>query len=266
MARNAAAAFTIGNTSMSTAASAKVQLETAGQVASLRMSSVDALVERLGAEVSAARERVRSLQTKAAQAFAGQEERFMRFVTMADRVHAILLPRLEALTKVDVFKDIKQIVSLEGQGLDVRGVHGRTTTLAVPFSDACPAKVQLSFRLGHDGPVENAIMDYRLEILPIFFKFESHDQLMIPISHPNEDAIAKWIEDKLVGFTQAFFELHFHNEYQRTHLETDVVMNMRFPKANAAGEKEYEGRTYYFYTDESLLAFERDPSEYVATA
>ena len=34
----------------------------------------------------------------------------------------------------------------------------------------------------------------------------------------------------------------------------------------AAGKKEHEGRTYYFYTDESLLAFEKDPSEYVATA
>jgi len=43
-------------------------------------------------------------------------------------------------------------------------------------------------------------------------------------------------------------------------------MNIRFPKAYAAGKKEYEGRTYYFYTDESLLAFEKDPSEYVATA
>ena len=124
----------------------------------------------------------------------------------------------------------------------------------------------MSFRLGHDGPVENAIMDYRLEILPIFFKFDSHDQLVIPINHPNEGAIAEWIEDKLVGFTQAFFELYFHNQYQQKHLETDVVMNIRFPKAHAAGKKEYDRRTYYFYTDESLLAFERDPSAYVATA
>jgi YHS domain-containing protein len=249
---------------MSTAASARVPPEIAGTAPTV--SSVDALVERLAAEVSAARERVRSLQTKAAEAFVGQEERFMRFVTVADRIHAILLPRLEAFTKVDVFKDIKQIVSLEGQGLDVRGFHGRTTTLSIPFSDACPAKVQLSFRLGHDGPVENAIMDYRLQILPIFFKFDSHDQLVIPINQPNEESIAEWIEDKLVGFTQAFFQLHFHNQYQQKHLETDVVMNIRFPKVYAAGKKECEGRTYYFYTDESLLAFEKDPSEYVATA
>jgi hypothetical protein len=55
--------------------------------------------------------------------------------------------------------------------------------------------------------------------------------------HPNEDTIAEWIENKLVGFTQNFFELYFHNQYQQKHLETDVVMNIRFPKAYAAGEK-----------------------------
>lgn len=226
---------------MSTAAPARIPSKTVNQITAPTVSSVDALVERLDAEVAAARERVRSLQTKAAEAFAGQQERFMRFVTVADRIHSILLPRLEAFTKVEVFKDIKQIVSLEGHGPDVRRFHGRTTTLSIPFSDACPANVQLSFRLGHDGPVENAIMDYRLEILPIFFKFDSHDQLIVPINHPNEDAIAGWIEDKLVGFTQTFFELRFHDQYQQKHLETDPVMNIRSPRRMPQGKRNTRG-------------------------
>ena len=111
---------------MSSATPTRLPPETADRTTARTDSSVDALVERLGAEVSAARERVRSLQTKAAEAFAGQEKRFMRFVTVADRIHAILLPRLEALTKVDVFKDIKQSVSLELPGPKGRRFHGRT--------------------------------------------------------------------------------------------------------------------------------------------
>jgi len=249
---------------MSIGTHSKVLPETADRKTAPAASSADSFVERLSTEVSTASERVRLLQTNAAQAFAGQEERFMRFVAVADRIHSILLPRLDALTNVDVFKDIKQIVGQEGEGIDVRGFHGRTTTLSIPFSADCPAKVQLSFRLGHDGPVENAIMDYRLEILPIFFKFDSHDQLMIPINDPNSSAIAGWIEDKLVGFTQSFLELSFHKQYQEKHLATDPVMNIRFPKAHAAGEHEYQGRTYCFYTNESLQAFENNPSAYVA--
>jgi YHS domain-containing protein len=41
------------------------------------------------------------------------------------------------------------------------------------------------------------------------------------------------------------------------------VMNIRFPRAFAAGKKEYQGHTYHFYTKESLQAFEKTPSEYV---
>jgi YHS domain-containing protein len=230
------------------------------------MSSVDQLVERLAAEVAAATDRIHLLQTEAARVFLGQEQRFLRFVALAERVHAILQPRIEAFTKVNVFKDIEPNVSLELRGPEERGFHGRTTTLSVPSSDACSGKVELSFHLGHDGPIENAIMDYRLEILPIFIKFESHDQLVIPIDNPSEDAIAAWIDDKLVGFTRTYFEMYFTEQYQKQSFEMDPVMNIRFPRAFAAGQKEYQGRTYHLYTKESLDAFKKAPSEYVELA
>ena len=157
-------------------------------------------------------------------------------------------------------------MTLEVRGPEGRGFHGRTITLSVPPSDACSGKVELSFRLGHDGPIENALMDYRLEILPIFIKFDSHDQLVIPIDNPSEDAIAAWIDDKLVGFTRTYFEMYFTEQYQKQSFEMDPVMNIRFPRAFAAGKKEYQGRTFHFYTKESLQAFEKAPSEYVELA
>ncbi|MBN2293589.1 MAG: hypothetical protein JXM70_14260 [Pirellulales bacterium] len=227
------------------------------------MLSVDQLIQRLSAEVAAATERIHVLQNEAAKVFLGQEQRFVRFIAVAERINAILLPRIEAFTKVNVFKDIIQDVRLELRGPEARGFHGRTTTLTVPSSDACPGKVELSFRLGHDGPIENAIMDYHLEILPIFIKFDSHDELVIPIDNPDEGAIAAWIDDKLVGFTQTYFEMYFTEQYQKQSFEMDPVMNIRFPRAFAAGQKEYQGHTYHFYTKESLQAFEKFPSQYV---
>ena len=226
------------------------------------MSSVEQLVQRLSAEVTAVTERVHVLQNEAAKGFLGQEQRFVRFIALADRIDAILQPRIEAFTKLNVFKDIKQNVSLEQRGPESQCFHGRTITLSVPSSDACVGKVELSFHLGHDGPIENAIIDYKLEILPIFIKFDSHDQLVIPIDNPCEDSIAEWVNDKLVGFTQTYFEMYFTEQYQRQSFELDPVMNIRFPRAFAAGEKEYKGRTYHFYTKESLDAFEKAPAEY----
>jgi YHS domain-containing protein len=230
------------------------------------MSSLDQLVARLAAEVALATERVHSLQTEAAKVFLGQEQRFVRFLALADRIHAILQPRLAAFTKVNVFKDIQQSVSLETRGLEGRGFDGRTTTLSVPSSDACSAKVELSFRLGHDGLIVNALLDYRLEILPIFLKFDSHDQLVVPVDNPNEEMIGSWVDDKLVGFTRTFFEMYFTEQYQKKSFEMDPVMNIRFPRAFAAGKTEYQGRTYHFYTKESFAAFESSPGAYVKTA
>ncbi|RQV97243.1 hypothetical protein EH220_04855 [bacterium] len=226
-------------------------------------SSVDQLIERLSTEVVAATERIHMLQTEAAKVFLGQEQRLMQFVTLAERIHTILQPRIKAFTKVNVFKDIQQDVSLELRGPEARGFHGRTITLSVPSSDACPGKIELSFRLGHDGPIENAIMDFRLEIIPIFIEYDSHDQLVIPIDNPSEGAIATWIDDKLVGFTRTYFEMYFTEQYQKQSFEMDPVMNIRFPRAFAAGAKEYQGQTYHFYTKESFQAFEKAPSEYV---
>ena len=217
-------------------------------------------------EFAAATERVHALQKEAAKVFLVQEQRFMRFVALTERIHMILQPRIEAFTNVNVFKDIKQNVSLELRGPESQGFHGRTTTLSVPSSDACSGKVELSFRLRHDGPIENAIMVYRLEIVPIFIKFDSHDQLVIPIDDPSEDAIAAWIDEKLVGFTRTYFEMYFTEQYQKQSFEMDPVMNIRSPSAFAAGKKEYQGRVYHFFTPEALQAFEKAPSEYVAVA
>ena len=182
---------------------------------------------------------------------------------VAKRIDAILLPRLEALTNLEVFKNIQQSVTQERQVLEARGRQASTTTLSVPFSDECPARVQLSFRIDHDTSVENVLLDYKLEILPIYFKFNSHEQLMIPIEPLDENAIGAWIEDRLVDFTRTFFELYFHDEYQKHHLETDPVMDIRFPRTFAVGKQEYEGQTYHFYSNESMQRFVKEPAAYI---
>lgn len=229
------------------------------------MPSVERLVQRLSDEINSAKERLHSLQTKATLVFHDQELRFMRFVALAERIRAIFQPRIEALAKIYVFKDIKKSVSLEQQGPEGLGLHEETTTLAVPYSEDCPAKVVLSFRVSHDRAIEHAVIEYALEILPIYIKFDGHVQLLVPLDNPNDEAIAAWFDDRLVEFTRTYLELSFTDQYQKKNLETDPVMNVQFPRVFAAGKQEDHGRTYYFYTKESLQAFEKAPADYVGT-
>lgn len=228
------------------------------------MPSIDQLVRRVSAEVQAAAARVHDLQTAAAKIFVVREQRLMDFRVVADRIDAILKPRLDAFLRVHVFNDIQQTVSTK-RGPRGLGFHGRTTTLFVPYSDRCPARVELSFHVRHDEAIENAVIEYRLEILPIFVEFHNHDQLVIPIDPLPDQEIAAWIDDKLVEFTRTYFQVYFHSEYQRKNVEMDPVMNIAFPRVFAAGKREYEGRTYHFYTKESFDEFDKQPSRYVAT-
>jgi YHS domain-containing protein len=230
------------------------------------MPAVNQLVQRLSDEVNVARERLHSLQAEATQVFHGQEERFKRFVALADRIRAIFQPRIAALTEVNVFKDIKKSVRLDRQGPEGLGLHEETTTLVVPYSEESPAKVVLTFRVSHDRAIENAVIEYGLEILPIYIKFDSHAQLLVALDNPSDEAIAAWFDDRLVEFTRTYLAMSFTDQYQTKSLETDPVMNIRFPRAFAAGKKEDHGRTYYFYTKESLQDFEKAPSDYIGAA
>lgn len=227
------------------------------------MPSIDQLVARLSEEMDAAKDRLHSLQAEATQVFHDREQRFKCFVALADRIRAIFQPRIEALTKVSIFKDIQKSVSVERQGPEGRGLQAETIALAVPYSEECPAKVLLTFRVGHDATIENAVIDYGLEILPIYIKFECRAQLLVPLDAPSDEAIAEWLDNRLVDFTRTYLELYFSEQYQKRSLETDPVMNLQFPRAFAAGKKEYQGRTYHFYTQDSLQDFEKAPADYV---
>lgn len=45
----------------------------------------------------------------------------------------------------------------------------------------------------------------------------------------------------------------------------DPVCNMEIDPAQAAGQATYQGRTYYFCSEECLQKFQQDPDRYVGT-
>lgn len=235
----------------------------ADSVSQLGSSTVEALEQRLSAEVDAAIERVHLVQAEAAKAFVSEEQRFTRFNTVADRIHEILLPRLAAFSTLPVFKHITQTVALEPRVPEGRGFQGRTTTLTVPYSDECPARMELTFRVGHDRAMKHVVLDYQLKIHPVLMTFDDQDNLVIQLKSPNEEAISAWINDRLVDFTRIYFEVYFDDEYQKKSLELDPVMNIRFPRALSVGTREFRSHTYYFYTEDSIQLFDSNAAEYL---
>ena len=221
------------------------------------------LIQRLSTEVAAANERVRTLREEAAKVFKERERRLLKFTGAVDYIYSLLLPRLHAFMNLEPFRDATISERIDLAGPLMRCSHSRTTMLTLLASDLRPVPMKIVFTVGPDSPVQEAILDYRLQFLPIFIPYDKHDQLAISIKEPAEAALVEWIDDKLVGFTRTYFGVLFHHEYQERCLQTDPVMRIAFPMAFAESKAEYLGQTYYFYTAESKQVFEQDPTPYV---
>jgi YHS domain-containing protein len=226
------------------------------------MPPVSQLVERLSGELSTAKERVKTLQTAASENFSHLQERFTKFEAAGKRLAESLKPRIAAFTEMFGKSGVQQETGRLLGGPSGKETGGGFVTFKFPHSKECPATITLRFDVRHDSTIENLIIEYNLEILPIFISFDKHDELIVPLSAFDDEKIVGWFDGKLVTFARTFLDVHFTSEYQRDNMTQDPVMGVTFPKAFAAGKKEVGGRTIFFYTDESLREFEAHPDKY----
>jgi YHS domain-containing protein len=108
-----------------------------------------------------------------------------------------------------------------------------------------------------DEQVRQLILSYDLEILPVLMQFERHEQLSQPIDSVDEQAVARWIDDRLVQFTKTYLSLHENQYYLKDHLVEDPVAGVRFPKHVAGATLDSKGKTYYFISEETRQQFEK---------
>lgn len=128
-----------------------------------------------------------------------------------------------------------------------------------------PAWTQLDLFVIPDARMDKLLVRYDLSILPIFFQFEGHDSLAVPIEEVSEPSVARWVDQKLVGFVETYLRLEQADEYQRENFVTDPVCGMRFNRNSAVSQVQLSGATYYFCIDECRRRFEESPEKYVST-
>ena len=203
---------------------------------------------RLDAVIAEAQGRVKAFQAEAEQSHRGVQERFQKFLPIAERITAMAREKLERLQEHIKF-DVKPAHS------QTERFYGRSVTLEVQSEMA--GVVRVSFRLGHDRDVTRIMLDYELEIIPVFFRFTPHEHLDVPLEAYDEAAVSKWLDDRVVDFANAYLELHLTKQYQDRVLVSDTVAGITFPKFFAASSLDHGGTTYYFVSDETRREFER---------
>jgi YHS domain-containing protein len=204
------------------------------------------LATRLDAVIEEARGRVKSFQAEAETSRREIRERFEKFLPIADRIVALAREKLEPLRERLQFDVIPSQYQTER-------LYSRSVTLDVKSELA--GVIKLRFGLSHDSDVRHIMLDYNLEIIPVFFRFNPHDRLDMPLEAYDEAAVGRWFDDRLVEFANTYLEMHLMRQYQGRVMVSDPVAGISFPKYFAAATLDHDGTTDYFISDETRREF-----------
>jgi YHS domain-containing protein len=220
------------------------------------MSDIDQLGSRLQSAFAQAKQRVSGMQQEAGKAYEDLQQRYREFVEFGQWLGAnVVAPRVEKLK--EFFPGLQERPH--------RTRHSGNRVLQLPRGPESLASVSLKLSLSHDPEIIHGLLDYDLEILPMFVKYDKHARYEFPVAQADRAAIAQWFDDRLVSFVETVLSLQFSDEYQRGNMVTDPVAEVRFPQAFAKGSAEHGGTTYYFLSEQSLEDFRKNPGNYLGS-
>lgn len=90
-------------------------------------------------------------------------------------------------------------------------------------------------------------------------EYERHAEIAFPLEQVDSEAIARWLDDRMVGFVKTYLSLHQNEYYLKDQMVDDPVARVRFPKLAAGATRQREGKTYYFVSEETAAEFDKQP-------
>jgi YHS domain-containing protein len=219
-------------------------------------ANLENLTRRIEELVSAANQRMADQMRQTAEEASAQQIRLRSFNEFASGIlHDEIVVRLNQLEKYFSNARVELIEAVGTYGAICRFKH------TVRF----PASVELTLTCSHDDHVEQFLCGYNLEILPLFIKFDKHDQIASPLDQFDRSSVVSWLDDRIVRFLETYLQLEFIDQYQRQNQATDPVTQSRMNVAFAAANSTYKGHTYYFLSEQNRDLFEAAPEQYIAS-
>jgi hypothetical protein len=207
------------------------------------MADINTLAGRIDAEFSAVAQKVKKAQTGQLEQQRQRQQRLGQLTEVFGELSEIWRPRLDLL--VAKFGDRVQVKPR---------VVPSTREVTLEFLSRV-ARVRLKLAAFTDRDVTKVILSYDLEIVPVVVRYEPHAELEFPLGAVDKDAVAKWVDDRLVNFVHTYFSLGENDIYLKDEMVEDPIARISFPKVAAAGALEWQGQTVYFIDDQTRREF-----------
>lgn len=207
------------------------------------MPEISQLLNRIDAAFKATDDKVKTFQSQQTEYHQERQKRLEQFDTLLGSLKEVWVPRLEALAQ------------RFGQRVQVTPTVTPSRRSALFEFNSELARIELRFTAFTDSDARKAIFYYDLEILPILMKFDSHAEIEFPLDGVDKEALAKWIDDRIVSFVNTYLSLHENSYYLKGHMVQDPVAHVQFPKYAAAATAEVDGKTCYFISEATRREF-----------
>lgn len=207
------------------------------------MPNIDQLLSRIDAAFSASADKIRDYQAREVKLHQERQQRLEKLDQLLEQLRDVWRPRLEAFARR--FGEKVHVTPSVTPGR-------REATFRV---DSELARIDLRFSVFTDTDVRNVICHYDLEILPILMKFDSHSEIEFPLDAVDVEALSRWIDDRIVSFVNTYLSLHENTFYLKGHLVEDPIAKVQFPKYAAGAVAEFDGKKYYFVSEETCREF-----------
>jgi YHS domain-containing protein len=207
--------------------------------------SANSLAERIDAEFNAAFQRVEQLKTRKVEEFQSRQQRLEKLDDLLEELRDIWRPRLEALAK-----KFGERVKVQPQ------IEPGRRSARFKFTSELAA-IDLRFSVAPDSDIHNVIFTYDLQVLPILMKFDSHDELSLPLDSVDKATLGKWLDDRIVSFVQTYLSLHENQYYLKGHMVEDPIAKVQFPRFAAGATLKADGQTIYFIDESTLREFQQ---------
>lgn len=159
------------------------------------------------------------------------------------QIESVVLPRMEELVR-----------HFDNAKVQVVNINANSTCIAeFAHTPSYPAIVKLGISL-LSGDNASLSARYDLSILPELMEYSRNAEATFPLDG-DEEALAGWVEDRILDFINTYLCLETHPLYQKNSTVLDIVCGMRIPAASATSSVERKGRTFYFCSEHCKEVF-----------
>jgi YHS domain-containing protein len=209
------------------------------------MADLNSLLSRIDGEFTAVEEKYKKAQTEALEAYRERQKRLQQLGQVFEQLQKVWKPRLDVL------------VAKFGDKVKVTPRLIPSTREATFEFQSKLARVRLRFSAAADRDISNVVLSSDLDIIPVLVKYDAHSEIEFRLGAVDPEAVARWVDDRIVSFVQAYLSLHENDQYLQKEMVEDPVAGVRFPKFAAGATLECNGETYYFIGEETRQEFEK---------